>query len=265
MKHPSTPKQKKSSPEKEEKPWPRHMVLAGYAAASIFIPYSIAWYLSMNKEARQVISTVIPGFEDALRSHFGVEEQISYQDVKNGARPNLNFVDEEEFAVRNQQKEIAKLAEEDIPIQIHVYKDGASIINNTKFSGSTLSRSADLQESADSTIALDFDDLTSKNTMTSYNLMDSIPIESTEDPSRNVIYSTWYYQPPNVPVERKKIQNASSQDIEMSRLEYTITSLEKELQDINSTRDLDDMRQELMKAKSDLRTIRWKRRLGLSD
>eukprot|EP00547_Thalassionema_nitzschioides_P018190 CAMPEP_0194241614 /NCGR_PEP_ID=MMETSP0158-20130606/7426_1 /TAXON_ID=33649 /ORGANISM="Thalassionema nitzschioides, Strain L26-B" /LENGTH=263 /DNA_ID=CAMNT_0038976545 /DNA_START=133 /DNA_END=924 /DNA_ORIENTATION=- len=263
MKYPSTPTQKKSSPKKEEKPWPRHMVFAGYAAASIFIPYSIAWYLSMHKEAREVISNVIPGFEEALRSHFGVEEQISYQDAKNGARPNLKFIDEEEFSVRKQQKEVTRLVGEDVPIQIHVHKNGAFITDSTKLPGRTLAKAANLSESADSKIALDFDDLATNDTVASYDLMDSIHVESIEESSGNAVYSMWYYQPPNVAVEHQKLRNTSAQEIEMSRLEYTIESLEKELKDINSTRDLDDMRQELMKAKSELRSIRWKRRLGL--
>mmetsp|Transcript_10697 Transcript_10697/g.16387 ORF Transcript_10697/g.16387 Transcript_10697/m.16387 type:complete len:301 (-) Transcript_10697:183-1085(-) len=264
MKYPSTPAQKKAPPKNDEKPWPRNMVLFGYAATSIFVPYSIAWYLSMNKEARQIISSTIPGFDEALRSHFGVEEQISYQDAKIGARPNLKFVDEEEFAVRTQQEEVDRLAEEEVSMEVHIYRDGASTSTSTKLPGTTMSKSAYLSQSFGSTIALDFDDLTPKDASDSFDMMNSISSEGYAEPSRNAIYSSWYYQSHNEPAENRKFQIVSAQEIEMSRLEYTIDLLEKELQDINSTRDLDDVRQELMEAKSELRSLRWKRRLGLS-
>eukprot|EP00531_Pseudo-nitzschia_arenysensis_P012575 CAMPEP_0116140642 /NCGR_PEP_ID=MMETSP0329-20121206/13964_1 /TAXON_ID=697910 /ORGANISM="Pseudo-nitzschia arenysensis, Strain B593" /LENGTH=391 /DNA_ID=CAMNT_0003635785 /DNA_START=146 /DNA_END=1321 /DNA_ORIENTATION=+ len=54
----------------------------------------------------------------------------------------------------------------------------------------------------------------------------------------------------------------SETDIEIGRLEYEISELEKNLRDPMCTRSIDDMTTELRQAKKDLSRLKWRRRLG---
>ena len=51
----------------------------------------------------------------------------------------------------------------------------------------------------------------------------------------------------------------SPTELEVMRLEYVAATLEAELSSITSTRNIDDMQQELANAKSQLRRLRWKK------
>ena len=112
------------------------------------------------------------------------------------------------------------------------------------------------------TVAVDFDDLPSNETSLFDDLATGLSLSA--DSLANHVYSTWYYQQPANSQEQKNVQQASQQDIENTRLEYTIQKLEQDLIDINSTRDIDDMQQELAQCKAELRNLRWKRRLGMA-
>ena len=57
-------------------------------------------------------------------------------------------------------------------------------------------------------------------------------------------------------------QQISQMEIEMSRLKYEISELEKSLTDPMSTRSIDDITTELQQAKKELSRLTWKRRLG---
>jgi hypothetical protein len=92
------------------------------------------------------------------------------------------------------------------------------------------------------------------------------------------IFSSWHYQPPaNVPDSggnnnkgsNNNANNSSSNnnnntsssvsmdDIERSRLEYTIAQLQHNLKDPNCLRSVDDMMDELKEAKADLSRLKW--------
>ncbi len=58
-------------------------------------------------------------------------------------------------------------------------------------------------------------------------------------------------------------QRISQMEIEMGRLKYEISELEKSLKDPMCTRSIDDITTELRQAKQDLSRLTWKRRLGL--
>jgi len=86
--------------------------------------------------------------------------------------------------------------------------------------------------------------------------------------------SKWAYVPQTTDESSKKGANNSSSatrasqltetEIEMGRLEYEISELEKNLRDPMCTRSIDDMTTELRQAKRDLSRLTWKRRFGLS-
>mmetsp|Transcript_2091 Transcript_2091/g.3312 ORF Transcript_2091/g.3312 Transcript_2091/m.3312 type:complete len:305 (+) Transcript_2091:186-1100(+) len=260
-KNPSTAAPKEAKPKEEEKPWPRNMVLAAYAAASVFIPYSIAWFLSMHVEVRQAIGS--PALDEMLRSHFGEDEHTSYQDLKNGVLPRKKLGDEDFFEARKQQKSIESLSGEEVPVEIHVYQDGGMVTTTAMLPGTKLATPDNLLSDGNvGVVAVDFEDLPSDVETTLFDGLESESGFTTESLTQQT-YSSWYYQPPSDPQERRKVQQASKQDIEVTRLEYTIQLLEREIVDVNSTRDIDDMKQELTNCRSELRNLRWKRRLGM--
>jgi hypothetical protein len=260
--HPSPIVKKTAAPKEEEKPWPRNIVLSAYAFAGVFIPYSFAWYLSMDERLRRVVTSVFPGSEDILRSHFGHDEYTSYQDLKEGVEPKKKLDDEDPFVIRKQQELIDQLNKEETPVQIYVIRGGDIVSMRATFNGDLLATSQNLMPAGhDGRVAIDFDDLPSEEPTLVDDLATGFSQSSTS--LANHVYSYWFYQPPSDPQELRKVQQSSLHDIEVSRLEYTIKKLEEELNDINSTRDIDEMRQELAQCKKELRNMRWKKRLGL--
>lgn len=259
--HPPPTINKTAKPKEEEKPWPRNMIITGYALASIFIPYSFAWYLSMDARIRHLVTSVVPGMEDILRSHFGHEEHTPYQDLKEGIQPKKKLDDEDSFAVRHQQEVIEELGNEVIPVKVFLFNGGSMTSTEATFKATTLATSSNLMpEGRDGTVAVEFDDLPSNEETGLDENANGFVTHS--DSGANHIYSSWFYQPPTNPQERQKVRQSSLQDIEITRLEYMIKTLEGDLKDVNSTRDIDDMQQELARCKSELRSLRWKKRLG---
>lgn len=259
--HPPPAINKTAQPKEEEKPWPRNMIIAGYALASIFVPYSFAWYLSMDARIRHLVTSAVPGFEDILRSHFGHEEQTPYQDLKEGIKPKKKLDDEDTFIVRRQQEVIEDLTNEVIPVKVFLFNGGSMISTEATFKGTTLATSSNLlPKGSDGTVAVEFDDLP----VHEVTVLDEIAagFQTYSDSRADHIYSYWFYQPPTNPQEKRKTQQSSVQDIEITRLEYMIKTLEGDLKDVNSTRDIDDMQLELARCKSELRSLRWKKRLG---
>jgi hypothetical protein len=253
---------KTEKPKEEEKGWPRSVILTGYAVAGIFIPYSIGWFLSMHANARRMAAKVIPGLETILRSHFGHEEYTPYQDLKDGTVPEKKLDDEDPFDLRRQQELIEALIQEETPVHIHISKDGGTVSKFSKFPGTTLATASRVApEASDGEVALDFDDLPAEDDGPSEQ---SSYLTVSPETLTDQVYSMWYFQPPQEPQDRQKLQQSTEHDIEISRLEYTIKNLEMELKDINSTRDIDEMQEELSKCRSELRNLRWKRRLGMS-
>lgn len=260
-KNPSTAPPKEAIPKEPEKPWPRNMVLGGYAAGAIFIPYTIAWFLSMHVELRRVIGS--EGLNEMLRSHFGDDEHTSFQDLKNGVVPKKKLEDEEFSEVRQQQVTIEELNEEEVPVEIHVFQDGGTVTTTARFPGTKLATpEVLLSNGTEGVVAVDFEDLPID---VETSISDDLETGSgfTTESLTQQTYSSWYYQPTNAPQEQKKVQQVSHQDIEISRLEYTIKQLEHDIVDTNSTRDIDDMKQELANSRTELRNLRWKRRLGM--
>ena len=64
--------------------------LLGYSLATVFIPYSVAWFLASNGSARALVHS--EQLDDALRHHFGQPEDgsMSYYDGQTRTRSTLS-------------------------------------------------------------------------------------------------------------------------------------------------------------------------------
>jgi hypothetical protein len=76
-------------------------------------------------------------------------------------------------------------------------------------------------------------------------------------------FSSWFSVPTQQPSQEKS-SSTQNMDMDLARLEYTISQLQQNLKDPNCTRDMDEMASELRQAKRELSALKWKRRLGFS-
>lgn len=117
----------------DEKPWPRNLQIAGYAASAVAVPYIILWTITSNPTLREWFGPYMP--LEKLRIYFGTLEwdAQSYTDqmedakkkLKEGKAPDsvdesligyYQFPEEEPFHVREQQKAIETLNESDLVV-----------------------------------------------------------------------------------------------------------------------------------------------------
>lgn len=76
---------KKGSGAADEKPWPKNMVRAAWAAGAVLVPYTCAWASAVFPQIRDRVydSHELDGIPDRLRRHFGEEDwrNVAYVDV----------------------------------------------------------------------------------------------------------------------------------------------------------------------------------------
>jgi len=111
----------------DEAPWPRNFQIAGYCAAGVGIPYSLAWYISTQQDIREYIP-LSTSLWNVLRHHFGEveEDALSYPETIVGSSSSLaqapqapfKFEDEPPLRERQQQEEIQHVL--DSPLSIHI-------------------------------------------------------------------------------------------------------------------------------------------------
>ena len=246
--------------------------------AAFFIPYSIAWFAASNEPARAVLGTIIPNLDDKLRHHFGDEEHdpqyvLSYTDQQQGEEPHYQLDGEPTYRERMQQTEVAALNQTDVKVRVRVDGTSDSFVE-TVLPGSTPARSDAIlhamgmdTHSQNAVVAIDFgnvvddtDSLSEQDELT-WERIDSITKESPLL-HETYAYSLWHYLAP--PPDQQGRARMSSFDIEVSRLQHEIQQLQHDLNDVSCTRDRDDMVRDLKEAKSTLRGLQWKRRLGLA-
>ena len=298
---PSQPRSKKSKKDPvDDKPWPRSVQIAGYLAATTLIPYTVIWFVVSNPTLREFFGDYLPLTQ--LRSHFGEVEfdAMSYVDDVDRQEQNVpmdvnysQFPGEFPYEIRKQQQQIKAIEEKDLKARLYVILNSTSQQEHstTRVPGSTKATSNTLRSfisgygtgsiSGDSSnnppVAVDFidDDDDPGSDSLEYDLGRSLSLAQNESSNsgkslpalpllqKTYTYSSWFYQPvqsgQDVENEPKVL---SQREVEMSRLEYTIDQLQKDLKDPTCTRDMDDMRAELNQAKSELSRLKWKRRLG---
>jgi hypothetical protein len=145
-----------SSAKVDEKPWPRYIVYGAWCTAGIVIPYTIAWFLSMNAEwrSRYPFSTLFgdtgesaSGKDDnydseedgklvqILRRHFGVpdiDHLSEPEQLESSAKINnfpFRFIDEPSRAVRWTQKDIERRKQSQVFVQLYKIPKPSSTTN----------------------------------------------------------------------------------------------------------------------------------------
>ena len=247
-----------------ETPWPRSVLMGRNVALCLLVPYSFAWLLSIHSPSRTLLESIFPGTEALIRTYFGSDEEIPYPEVVEGLPAPKQLPSESPQKERHQVAMIQQLQQDELPLLITTTND----MTTTMTAAGSLTTTA-LMESLPSTgrmemdsncnLALDFPDLP-LNTKTTTMPTTTTPIVSSPLTQQYHTYSSWYYQAPlsttNTATNTKKF---SSTELEVMRLEYMVATLEAELSSITSTRNMDDMQQELVNAKSQLRKLQWKK------
>jgi hypothetical protein len=263
-------KVKKKVDKPEDKPWPRNMQLAAYGAAAIFVPYATIWFITSNPSLREALQGVLP--LDKLRSHFGDEEW----DVKSYVeREELNeecykFPNEPPLLERQQEAKIQEFNDGKVSANIYLLSDDGSQEQMKEVPASTRANRKALLElvgtSDGKDVAVDFVDTYDSemdSSSSSSEFGDTLSFPESADSVRPLLqtihtYSSWHH----VPSQQAQAASQLNVDLEVPRLEFVIDELEKSLKDPSCTRDIDGMVAELNEAKSDLRRLKWKRRLG---
>ena len=257
----------------EDKPWPTNVKIAGYAAGGILIPYCVVWFIVCDPTLRGWFQNVLP--LEKLREHFGDLEwdAQSYSDQDESLDTGYyQYPRELSFEQRKQEADIEN--RENDKLTTNLYLLGDHEIKQTKQVDASLSANRDsLLEIIGSSsfekvsVAVDFEEDATMGTtdMAESSLEDlTMPGDSIADlRNKTHTYSTWYHVS-NIQQQQQDRRQMSQAELDLSRLEHTIATLENNLKDPTCTRDIDDMTSELREAKRQQNRLRWKRRLGMT-
>jgi hypothetical protein len=225
-----------------------------------------------------------------------MENNLQEEEAKQ--QPDVNveyyqFPEEPTYQERKQQTIIDSMNSSEINVTINVYEsDGHEFQETKRIPAKTTANLSTLLQivkkgvslSLDSSgskvsVAVDFEDDNSNFDSASRSSIESTDsmFDTTTDYSGSIdptspaslllkgtqVFSSWFYVPTQ---QQQQSQQRQSKEIDMdiSRLEYTVQTLEMNLRDPACTRDMDEMSSELRQAKQELSTLRWKRRLGFS-
>ena len=253
----------------DDKPWPKSVQMAGYAAGAIFVPYSCIWLMTSSPSLRPWLGSYL----ELFRRNFGEEEwdAKSYvereEELEDGY---FQFPGEWSYNERTLDKAAEARDLENITANLYVL-GGDQLVHQTKqVPASTRANRqvlSEVLESSNAAVAVDFESSANDSESCSESfIMADQPDSTTVSKTKPLLqqthtFSKWYY------LHRAEQQSSESKmtdvQVEESRLEYSIAELEKQLKDPNGTRDIDNMTSELRQAKRDLSKLKWKRRLGL--
>lgn len=215
---------------------------------------------------------------------------------------HYQFPNEEPYRVRQQQALIDALEGSDVTVTVYLSESDGHQVQETKVvSGSVRANEKTLigllkgsakvpvDPSSSTSVAVEFEDdynsdpsgsdnerfqttpITLSMSQLSPNGTEDMMLPTVENPAapllqRTQSFSTWHHVPTQGGQQASGSKTTSSKndtEIELSRLEYVIADLEKNLKDHNCTRDIDEMMAELRQSKRELSALKWKRRLGL--
>jgi hypothetical protein len=194
----------------DEKPWPRYIVYGAWCTAGIVIPYTIAWFLSMNAEWRSrypfstLFGTTDVDDEDGklvpiLRRHFGIldmdhlsepEQLEASADIQNLP---YRFVDEPSRAVRSIQKDIERRNRSQIFVQL--YKIPKSSTSTSTTTHAMFGEEANLSEHIGRRLKLPASLLARTSDVQAALLQNNDIIDPNEQRnlSKNDLSSSWYW------------------------------------------------------------------------
>lgn len=203
------------------------------------------------------------------------------------------FPEEAPFKERQQQEIVEAMSQSDINVTLSLSSSSSSPSPSAeyvtkKISAKTVANENDLLKylpsalvstDKNTSIAIDFLDRNDEdNAGEKIDATSNTDLLSNDSPSRSQqltkdsqTTSKWAYVPQSAEGGSKKTANNTSSvsqvtetDIEMGRLQYEISELEKNLRDPMCTRSIDDMTTELRQAKRELSRLTWKKRFGFS-
>lgn len=291
---------KGSRDKSEEKPWPKSVRIAGYTMVVLGIPYSILTLISESPSLQDFLQEYSYGrtlMEKIIRPYWGHVDAYPYVDDDEDA--GISLYNEPSAIVRKAQDEIHSLCDDQADYNVEILHTEAK--NDTSYSsiqrkdlnlsGSTLvsplnvARKLNLTTNDDEITVLALEFLDTQNDSDSL-VMDKDEIQMVpannnigEHYLRNITstWSTWHYFNKN-PGNNENSSNTHTatntaamdtrpvyDESEMARLEleHNLQLLQTEYNDPNSTRDRDDLIQDIEKYKKELRQLkkhaRWNR------
>jgi len=285
---------------REEKPWPKSVRIAGYSILVLGVPYSILTIISESPSLQDSLQQSTYGrklMEQILRPYWGDVDAHSYVD-DDEENVGISLYNEPSLIVRKAQDEIHSLCDDQTHYNVQILhtasKNDMSYDSVQKkeldISGSTLVRPQNVAQKLDLTtnddvtvLALEFLD-TQDNSESFMMDRDEIQMAPTSNSigeyylrTMTNIWSTWHYfneTPGNNGNSSNNNSSANSSamdsrpvydETEMARLdlEHNLNMLQSEYNDPNSTKDRDDLIQEMEKYKNEIRHLkknaRWHR------
>lgn len=285
----------------DEKPWPRSVQIAGYAAGVTVVPYCIAWFIALNVTVREALDPLVPGMVPLLRQWFGDEDlnAVSYVDRRAEGDKLIipkSLVDEIDTKARKEQAALQPLlTEHPVPSRLRVYMEGGfnlseivdlpgTTLANTKTLLAVLMKDRDraIEEDVVTSISVEFTDVREANQEGTDDDM-IVELQLPEDTSTlksqithmlktTSIFSAWHYFPEILMQQQEQNRQQQEQpqaharrqdELRIGQLEYEIEELEKQLKDHSTMRSFDDIQEDLSRNKSELRRLKWRKRLNL--
>ena len=281
---PTSFQQSKTKP--DELPWPRTAVYAFYAACSILVPYTVAWFLAsheswrtrllLNDEPDNAVGSRRTMLLEWMRHEFGHVDERAMSEPERGALLRqqqvvpYKFVDECTAAVRHRQAQIAQ--QQNTPVVVRLFLNNNNENNNNEDSISVTLPAATranpeavrraLQTHAPhvpetATVALDFP----VSSEPEGEEEKDAPVTSSREASTATamsIYSLWHHHTTTTGNNATTRPIMSDREMHLSRLNHEIEALQQELQSMSSSRAIDDIQTDLRQKQSERRRLRRK-------
>jgi hypothetical protein len=283
----------KPKTEASQKPWPRSVLLSGYALAGTVIPYTLMWIGLTNESTRSwILNNCSETVEQKLREHFGEPDfsQISYVDRNedDGTTTPIPYILRGELpqTTRLQERRIDESLDQPLKARVKLRDSKSDTILGEcqlELPAAAKASKAELVPRVVSAASCSID----KSSLESGTITVDFPVEKTQtinsdaellfqykeetessaavDPLRveGRVYSLWHYQPAAPEISNNSGKNGmqmSQDEIEVARLQHRIAILEEELKNSTvATRPIDDITDELASSKAKLRQLQWKR------
>lgn len=258
----------------ESKPWPASVRYTGYTLAVTVVPYTAVWICLTNRSTRPLVLNYCgAATEQVLRQHFGQVDvdAVAYTD-RHEQRPYM-LLGEDTRAVRENETRIQAHLAQPVPVRLRLRDND----NDNMYTAETeLPLPATQLARPDELLGqLHVDD---KATLATSSLVVDFPVETpmkdeseefsnaAEEPPVDPlrvearVYSLWHYMPV-APQSHNNNNNvfSSQDDLDAARWRHEIARLQDELKQLSTSRPIDDITDELNRAKAELRRLQWKK------
>ena len=285
----SKPAPTAATPKKTPKPtdpgWPKSVRYTGYGLAATLGPYSILWLVANTPSLRDYLSE---SQLDTLRHYYGSPEHdqelhMLEKNKNNNQKTTVVLQLPGEPTARERRVHASQVALDQSELGVKVTLGGNNDTTRTvtiQVPAHVLARTSDLQnylteaignsQTTMSALALDFVTPSHDQASDLYqDKDDNATIDSTaaitKDPLLHdtMVYSAWHHHPTTTstsnttsPLAQQSARHDDS--IRQQQLKAEIQALQYEFQ-MGSLRDMDDIQQELVDKKAQLRRLQWKK------